>query len=312
MIDFKDLDTDPMDAGADNTQRMTNEDIRAKAHIANGGGAASFPCVKCNGQGSRTYGYVNIRTYECSSCNGTGKRKCDADTQRARSASYKKGLQTQQENWRAYCAEKRDLIQFLSGAAEWSSFAASMSQQLGEQRKLSEKQEAAVLSMMAKVAARREAKAAEREEAKPAVDISAINKLFDTATESKIKRPVFRADGLTISKAPMHGRNAGALYVKDGNDNYLGKLMGGKFHASYGAPADTGERLLAIAADPTGESIKYARKTGRCGCCGRELVDPVSILAGIGPICAEKWGLDMFREMGREEYAALKAEEGKA
>lgn len=303
MIDFKDLDTDPMGA-AD-----TMASIRDNAHVVNGGKATSFPCVKCNGRGSRTYGYVNIRTYECASCNGTGKRKCDADTQRARSAAYKKGLQTQQDNWHAYCDEKRDMIAFLFQASEWSSFAASLRDQLADRRKLSEKQEAAVHSMMSKIASKKEEKAIEREKAKPVVDVSAIHALFNTATENKIKRPVFRADGLTISKAPVDGRNAGALYVKDGAGEYLGKLMDGKFHAAYGAPNDVSDRLLAIAADPTGESIKYARKTGNCGCCGRELVDPVSILAGIGPICATKWGLDMFREMGREEYAKLKAEE---
>ncbi len=42
---------------------------------------------------------------------------------------------------------------------------------------------------------------------------------------------------------------------------------------------------------------------GRCSCCGRDLVDPVSIRAGIGPICAERWGLDYRRELAAQELA---------
>jgi hypothetical protein len=29
-------------------------------------------------------------------------------------------------------------------------------------------------------------------------------------------------------------------------------------------------------------------KSGRCGCCGRELTDPESVWRGIGPVCREK------------------------
>lgn len=33
-----------------------------------------------------------------------------------------------------------------------------------------------------------------------------------------------------------------------------------------------------------------AKRTGRCSCCGRELTDPASIAAGIGPVCAKRFG----------------------
>jgi hypothetical protein len=36
--------------------------------------------------------------------------------------------------------------------------------------------------------------------------------------------------------------------------------------------------------------VAYGRATGSCSCCGRELTDPVSIEAGIGPICAGRFG----------------------
>jgi hypothetical protein len=49
--------------------------------------------------------------------------------------------------------------------------------------------------------------------------------------------------------------------------------------------------LQVIAADPRGEAIRFGQRTGTCSCCGRELTKHASIEAGIGPICAQKWGL---------------------
>lgn len=36
--------------------------------------------------------------------------------------------------------------------------------------------------------------------------------------------------------------------------------------------------------------IAYAKATGKCGVCHKTLTDPESIAAGIGPICAKKYG----------------------
>ena len=33
----------------------------------------------------------------------------------------------------------------------------------------------------------------------------------------------------------------------------------------------------------------YGRATGVCVCCGRDLSDPVSVEAGIGPVCEARW-----------------------
>lgn len=75
-------------------------------------------------------------------------------------------------------------------------------------------------------------------------------------------------------------------------------------------PSRTGGRFYAMRLEPNGK-FQYAKgaiynitpemrltldsakafghKTGRCGCCGRELTNPDSIAAGIGPICAERY-----------------------
>jgi hypothetical protein len=106
-----------------------------------------------------------------------------------------------------------------------------------------------------------------------------------------LKRPKFRSATLDLSLAPAHGRNAGAIYVIDKADNYLGKVIAGRFQAARAAGPETLPELARIATDPKGVAVSYGRLTGACGCCGRELTDPKSVEMGIGPICAEKWGL---------------------
>ena len=49
--------------------------------------------------------------------------------------------------------------------------------------------------------------------------------------------------------------------------------------------------IMAAADDPLAAAIRYGRETGNCSCCGRELTDPASIEAGIGPVCRDKFGL---------------------
>lgn len=40
---------------------------------------------------------------------------------------------------------------------------------------------------------------------------------------------------------------------------------------------------------PLATAVKFGRASGRCCSCGRDLTDPESIAAGIGPICASKF-----------------------
>lgn len=296
---FSDLDTD-LNA-APETAAPAN--IREAAHIANGG-EATFDCPKCHGTGTFR-GYA--RTFRCFKCNGGGKVSKGV-------AAAAKGRATQEANRAAFIDENAALISALREIAPWHQFAGSLVAQIDEGKRLSDRQIEAAHSALARVAERREQKRAEqnaeRDAKSGAVDISGIAKLFETATDNDIKRPIFRADGIQISKAPAHGANAGALYVKSNEGDYLGKIVdGSRFMASREAPADTLGRLQAVAADPTAEAIKYARRTGRCSCCGKGLVDPVSIRAGIGPICAERWGLDYRREFAADELAAEAAQE---
>ena len=59
------------------------------------------------------------------------------------------------------------------------------------------------------------------------------------------------------------------------------------------AAGTTPLKVLAIIeefeANPLETAKKYGKLSGRCCSCGRDLTDPASIEAGIGPICAQKF-----------------------
>ena len=63
MSYFDDLDSDFN--GGKVSKSLTDEQIRERASMVNGGetGYEQKTCAKCGGRGSKTYGYVNIRTY---------------------------------------------------------------------------------------------------------------------------------------------------------------------------------------------------------------------------------------------------------
>jgi uncharacterized protein DUF6011 len=47
--------------------------------------------------------------------------------------------------------------------------------------------------------------------------------------------------------------------------------------------------IVEFNADPLEAAKKYGKLSGRCCSCGRDLTDPVSIEAGIGPVCAQRF-----------------------
>lgn len=182
-------------------------------------------------------------------------------------------------------AENPGMLEFLEGAASWSSFAADMVAK-ARRNSMTENQLGACQRMRAKCEARAEAKAAPK--ATVAVDLTPIRTMFDSAFTKGFKKPTYRAEGLVISLASMQGANPGALYIKDTNGGYLGKLVGTEFKPVRGGEI-AGDALRTIAADPLGAAIAYGRKTGTCSCCGRTLTNAESIELGIGPICRDKY-----------------------
>ena len=171
-----------------------------------------------------------------------------------------------------------------------SEFIASLAEQLWKKGHLSPAQIAAWHRGNDKLKAKIAERKAETEKFSVEVDLAPIRHMFETAAASGYKKPKSRAEGLVLSLAPSTGRNPGAIYVKDENDAYLGKIIETSFMPSREGK-DSGSILMEIAKDPLQAALRYGQRTGKCACCGRELTKHTSIDLGIGPICKQKWGL---------------------
>lgn len=251
-----------------------------------------YACDHCAGTGIWTPGRGSFRG-KCHACGGRG-HFLNAAVDRAKKRGQAKAGKAKRltNSIDAFHEEKPGLIDTLQGMVEWNGFAASLCENFQKYGNLSDKQVAAAERMVAKVAATRAARAAERDLKSVVVDLAAIRALFQTAHANGHKRPKYRAEDLVISRAPDNGRNAGALYVCGTGDDYVGKITADDiFRPTNAAGSDVAGKLATIAADPRAAAVAYGRKTGSCSCCGRELTNHESIGAGIGPICATKWGL---------------------
>lgn len=257
-------------------------------------------CIDCRGTGVWR-SYSGYSSGQCFKCKGTGVRR------------YKTSAE-QREKARVAAAEKRarEAKEALEAANAWLeanpveaawlqepvrgdfTFHADMLAALLKYGHFTPKQETAVRNAAAKSAARRAQWAAEKAAAAtnaPAVDVSLIEKAFASAQANGIKRPRMMLDGIKFSLAPAHGRNAGALYVvRKSDDQYLGKIMGGRFLKVRECTAEQEAEIVRIASNPHAEAVAYGKRTGVCCICGRELTNHASIYAGIGPICADKYG----------------------
>jgi hypothetical protein len=204
--------------------------------------------------------------------------------QKRKFASQQKARLMAPENKAKFNEANPGLIDALKELTSWNSFAASLVEQFDDRGSLSDKQTGAAVAMLMKVKANK----ANKPEA-PSVDLSNVVAMFNKAHEA-IKTPKFRFEDLVISRAPDTGANAGALYVKVDGD-YMDKVKEGKFFGIRFTPEDTLSKLQKIAESPLSAAVAYGRRTGACACCGRELTVHASIERGIGPICAERFGL---------------------
>jgi hypothetical protein len=147
------------------------------------------------------------------------------------------------------------------------------------------------MNMCAKVHEQKQAREAKQAKQHVTVDLQRIRDMFEAAVASGHRKPVYRAEGLIINRAPSNGTNPGALYVKAADTkDYLGKVMGVTFMPTRNG-GDAHTALALIAADPMAAAVRYGQRTGVCACCGRKLTNADSVTLGIGPICKTKWGL---------------------
>src|SRR6185312_7786563 len=80
---------------------------------------------------------------------------------------------------------------------------------------------------------------------------------------------------------PTSGRWKGFIFIK---------VQAGDEYHPIKNPQYKHNILRAIAMNPRQAAIDYGNKIGRCAICNRTLTDADSIGAGIGPICAKRFG----------------------
>jgi len=258
-----------------------------------------FPCEHCNGTGL----YRGVRIHEsrehCFACKGKGYFKTSQfDRQRARRTAKQRRLNKEAARLEEFSKKHPGILEFLKEASSWSGFAGGILRGLEKYGSLTDKQIAPVYAMREKAEARNaeyEKRKADRNKAnKLDLDLSKLFDLFHTATGSGLKRPKLVVKPLAISLATARSVNAGCLYLKwDGE--YAGKVTPEYELWVNSAFSEERPDILAILGklvdDPLGFAKLYGQETGVCCCCNRELTDPKSIEAGIGPVCQEKWGL---------------------
>lgn len=117
---------------------------------------------------------------------------------------------------------------------------------------------------------------------------------FEAAKSKGAKRLTLRFDGINIKP----NRDNSTLWVTSQSETEMGEYGLKPKYLGKVTPAGCDSRLsddvkaiiMSAANDPLNAAIRYGKVSGECSCCGRELTDPKSIEAGIGPICATKFG----------------------
>lgn len=254
-------------------------------------GDSLIVCPKCGGRGSRTYGYVNIKTYACGTCKGSGRvsNKRLQNIERFK-ASQQTADRNRSDRMIAFTQQHADVVGWLHRRAEGFEFASSLLKQFQNTGSLTPNQLAAAQRCIAKDTERAGARAAVQEARSVVIDSSKIVAALNSAASTGLKGPCLRTGKIYFKLAKPTSRNPGCVYVTAGGDAYLGKIdPQGKFMPSRDCSEELKQAVVDVSSDPLGKAIEHGRMTGHCACCGRLLVDPVSVERGIGPICARRF-----------------------
>jgi hypothetical protein len=253
----------------------------------------TFPCESCGGTGIYRGVRVHQTATECFACKGKGYFfKSFKDRQAARQQAAVRKEKQIATGLQAFGQQYPGLLEGIRKNASWNDFLRDLLAKLETGHDLSDNAIAAAQRTVDKAAARDAERAAanvKRAEGLATINITPIKEAFDKAAAKGLKTPVLRFPDFKVSRAPDHGRNAGALYLKTEGDIYLGKIVDGRYQPTGEAEA-LKERIVETLANPLELAIAYGRRTGKCSCCGRKLTDPVSVERGIGPVCAENYG----------------------
>lgn len=292
---IKPLDREQMEAAAA-PRYSARRDFRAPDASGAEDGMHRETCQKCGGTGNFR-GYTGRLLGRCFACKGQGyklfktsaeDRAHNRETGRARKlAAQRAGV----EQFAAeHAAEYAYLKAFMAAPQGGAGFLAAMWDAIYKFGSLTERQLAAVQKFMARSQERRAA-AVSRAESAPSV-AETINPLRESLLKAKasgLKYVRLTTPQFEFSLAKDSGKNPGCIYVKAG-ETYLGKITPeGRLQTSRDGGAREAE-IVEVCKDPLAAAKLYGIQTGRCGCCGRELTDPESVAAGIGPVCAERYG----------------------
>jgi hypothetical protein len=124
-------------------------------------------------------------------------------------------------------------------------------------------------------------------------DFSGLVQMIQTAKDNGLKRIKVRL-GDVILKPSKDDRVyvCSATEMQDGMYGPQPKFLGWiKSNQTTLRNQDIINELEDAALDPTRAAKVHGQRTGTCACCGRELTNSLSIQMGIGPICAERFGL---------------------
>ena len=261
-------------------------------------------CKACGGTG-KFHSYTGRLVGECFKCKGKGSKTFKSAPE-DREVARRRASAKRVEKGQAIETEARAWIEAHKAEAEWLAqagkrnierggtftFPQDLLDKLWKYGSLSENQLAAVHKLMARDAERNAQFAKAREERTanaPSVNVSRIEEAFAKATANKVRFPKLRLDTFVFSPAGANSKNPGAVYVKEG-DEYLGKVMGGKFLCVSTCGDERKDRIAAAANDPEAAAIAYGKRFSECSVCGLTLTNGKSIDRGIGPICASKYG----------------------
>lgn len=290
-IDFSDLDYLPGDdesrAPAELTSYLEDSAKLAERTLrATNKQRVEHPCGKCRGTGTWVGGY---HSGPCFACHGTGKilraanyeknkAARDAREQKRRDAAAAEYDAQRQARIDAFKVSHPQVAAWLGANRAHNNFAASLCETVATYGNLSVGQEAAVL----KALGRDQLAEAQLSTRATDLDVSSLKGYYAVpdgetrlkiavrhpGTQSKYHGWVFVDDGAEYGSRQNYGKQAPG-------STYRGRLQ---------------EQLKAILADPLAAQVAYGRLTGVCGVCGRKLEDEQSVAAGIGPICAAKFG----------------------
>jgi hypothetical protein len=264
------------------------------AHVRETVSEFTETCPSCRGTG-KFRAWSGRVVGDCFKCKGQGKKTFKSSPEKRaenRAKSDQRKGKLAQEAHDTFATSYAQEWAWIQSSRATFGFAQAMHDAIAKYGDLTERQMETTRRLALASAAREEIKAAAKVNAAArhvAVDVTKLQTSFSHAHESGLSRIKMTVGGYTFSRAPDFGKNPGAIYVKFGN-LYLGKIVAGVFQPSPACTDEHTAALIPIGADPFNACKTHGIETGNCSCCGRTLTDPVSVAAGIGPYCAERFG----------------------